>query len=104
VRTAPDTHDGKKFFRVTHPFHPWQGRQFEFVDCRRCWEEWRVFYYTADMEMAYFPASWTDVEEPDPFVGLSQGRALGRVQELLRLAQLVGDLKTGVVNEIKPHM
>ena len=63
-----------------------------------------MFYYTADMEMAYFPASWTDVEEPDPFVGLSQGRALGRVQELLRLVQLVGDLKTGVVNEIKPNV
>lgn len=63
-----------------------------------------MFYYTADMEMAYFPAGWTDVEEPDPFVGLSQGRALGRVQELLRLVQLVGDLKTGVVNEIKPDV
>jgi len=63
-----------------------------------------VFYYTADMEMAYFPANWTDVEEPDPFVGLAQGRALGRVQELLRLVQLVGDLKTGAVNEIKPHV
>jgi hypothetical protein len=63
-----------------------------------------VFYYGADMEMAYFPASWTDVEEPDPFVGLSQGRALGRVQDLLRLVRLVGDLKTGAVNEIKPNM
>ena len=63
-----------------------------------------MFYYAADMEMAYFPASWTDVEEPDPFVGLSQGRALGRMQELLRLVQLVGDLKIGVVNEIKPNV
>jgi len=61
-----------------------------------------VFYYTADMEMAYFPASWTDVGEADPFVGLSQGRALGRVQDLLRLVRLVGDLKTGSVNAIKP--
>ena len=61
-----------------------------------------MFYYTADMEMASFPASWTDVEGPDPFVELSQGRALGRVQDLLRLVHLVGDLKTGAVNEIKP--
>jgi hypothetical protein len=104
VRTAPDPHDGKKLFRVTHPFHPWRGRQFEFVDCRRCWEEWRVFYYTADMEMASFPAGWTDVGEVDPFVELSQGRALGRVQDLLRLARLAGDLKTGAVNAIKPHV
>ena len=63
-----------------------------------------MFYYTADMETASFPVSWTDVEEPDPFVALSQGRALGRVRELLRLVQLVRDLKTGVVNEIKPDM
>ena len=63
-----------------------------------------MFYYTPDMEMAYFPASWTDVEEPDPFVGLSQGRALGRVQDLHRLVRLVRDLKTGVVNEIKPNV
>ena len=74
------------------------------MDCRQCWEEWRVFYYTADMEMASLPASWTDVGEVDPFVELSQGRALGRVQDLLRLARLAEDLKTGAVNAIKPQM
>jgi len=63
-----------------------------------------VFYYTADMEMASFPAGWTDVGEVDPFVELSQGRALGRVQDLLRLARLAEDLKTGAVNAIKPQM
>jgi hypothetical protein len=104
MRTAPDVHDGKKFFRVTHPFHPWRGQQFEFVDCRRCWEEWRVFYYIACGETAYFPASWTDVGERDPFVDLSAGRAMGRVQDLLRLVQLARDLKSGGVNEIKPKV
>ena len=74
------------------------------MDCRHCWEEWRVFYYTSDMEMASFPASWTDVGEADPFVGLSQGRALGRVQDLLRLVRLAGDLKIGGVNAIKPNV
>ena len=63
-----------------------------------------MFYYTADMEMAYFPASWTDVGEVDPFVELSQGRALGRVQDLLRLARLAGDLTIGGVNAIKPNV
>jgi Family of unknown function (DUF5372) len=87
-----------------HPFHPWRGRQFEFVDCRRCWDEWRVFYYTADMQMAYFPASWTDVGEADPFVELSRGRAMGRVQDLLRLVRLAEDIQIGSVNEIKPNV
>ena len=89
---------------MTHPFHPWRGREFELVDCRRCWDEWRVLYYTADMDLAYFPASWTDVGEADPFVEVSQGRAMGRAQDLLRLVQLVEDLKREAVNEIKPQM
>jgi hypothetical protein len=63
-----------------------------------------VFYYTADMQMAYFPAGWTDVGEVDPFVELSRERALGRVEDLLRLARLVGDVQVESVNEIKPKV
>jgi len=63
-----------------------------------------VFYYTADMQMAYFPAGWTDVGEADPFVELSQGRAMGRVEDLLRLVRLVGDIQVKSVNEIKPEV
>ena len=74
------------------------------MDCRRCWEEWRVFYYTAEKEMAYFPAHWTDVGEADPFVDLSAGRAMGRVQDLVRLGELVRDLKSGDVKENKPNV
>lgn len=80
------------------------GRQFEFIDCRLCWNEWRVFYYTADMELAYFPASWTDVGEADPFVTLSEGRAMARVEDLLRLADLVKDLESQTVKEIGPNV
>ena len=89
---------------MIHPFHPWLGRQFEYVECRRCWEEWRVFYYTDQMEMASFPVGWTDVGEPDPFVALSQGRAMARVEDLLRLVQLIDDLKREPVKEIKPNV
>jgi hypothetical protein len=63
-----------------------------------------VFYYTADMEMAYFPLNWTDAGEPDPWVELSHGRAMGRVQELLRLVRLAEDLKAEHVNQIKPNV
>jgi hypothetical protein len=89
---------------VTHPFHPWLGRQFDFADCRLCWNEWRVFYYTEDMELAYFPANWTDVGQADPFVALSEGRAMGRVEDLLRLRELVNDLTGQSVNQIKPNV
>jgi hypothetical protein len=61
-----------------------------------------VFYVTADMQTAYFPASWTDVGEVDPFVELSKGRSMGRVEDLLRLVRLVRDFQVESVNEIKP--
>ena len=80
------------------------GRQFDFIDCRLCWNEWRVFYYAADMELAYFPASWTDVGETDPFVLLSEGRAMARVEDLLRLADLVKDIRRTTVKEIRPNV
>ncbi len=56
------------------------------------------------MELASFPASWTDVGDPDPFVELSQGRAATRVEDLLRLVQLVEDLQAGGVKEITPEL
>jgi len=63
-----------------------------------------VFYFTADMQTAHFPARWTDVGEVDPFVELSKGRSMGRVEELLRLVRLVRDMRVESVNEIKPTM
>jgi hypothetical protein len=63
-----------------------------------------VFYYTADGQVAYFPAAWTDAGQVDPFVVLSGGRAVGRFEDLLRLAQLIQDRKGGTVKEIKPNV
>ena len=63
-----------------------------------------MFYYTDDMQLAHFPASWTDVADRDPFVELSRGRATARVEDLLRLAQLVADLKEAGVKGITPEV
>jgi Family of unknown function (DUF5372) len=103
-RTTPHAEDSKKYFRVTHPFHPWYGQRFEFVDCRRCWGEWRVFYYTENGQMAYFPSAWTDAGQADPFVVLSRGRAVVRFEDLLRLVKLIEDLKQRIVKEIRPNV
>ena len=89
---------------MTHPFHPWHGQQFEFVDCRRCWGEWRVFYYTENGQMAYFPSAWTDAGQADPFVVLCRGRAVVRFEDLLRLVKLIEDLKQRIVKEIRPNV
>lgn len=55
------------------------------------------------------PASWTSVVAPDPFVVLSAGRSLFRLDELVRLVALVQERErqckedsAGSVNKNKP--
>jgi hypothetical protein len=63
-----------------------------------------VFYYTEDRQLAYFPADWTDVGEADAFVILSRGRAVARVEDMLRLATLVRQLQAEGVKENTPDV
>ncbi len=86
---------------MTHPFHPLRGQRFEFVDCRSCWGQQRVYYYAGSRQLAYIPAAWTDLAEPDPFVIASQGRAIASADDLLRLADLVRGL---TAKEITPKV
>jgi len=43
----------------------------------------------ADGWVHAIPLAWTDAAEEDPFVVLSGGRACFRVEDLLRLADLI---------------
>jgi hypothetical protein len=46
--------------RVTHPFHPWSGREFVFVAVRQTWAEDRVFFLDAEGRQHSLPVGWTD--------------------------------------------
>jgi hypothetical protein len=48
-----------------------------------------VYYFGPDGQMAYLPATWTDVGAKDPFVEQAQGRAFARVEDLLELVKIV---------------
>ena len=85
---------------MTHPFHPWRGQRFELIDLKRRWGQWRVYFLREGQAMAYLPAAWTDAGPRDPFVTQAQGRAIARVEDLLRLAEIVAD----GVKENKPNM
>jgi len=74
---------------VTHPFHPWSGRRFEFVAVRRTWRQDRVFFVLEDGTLTSLPTAWTDSVEPDVFVSVAAGRSAFRVADLLALAELV---------------
>jgi Family of unknown function (DUF5372) len=73
--------------RVTHPFHPWAGREFEFVKRRQNWRGDRVYVRDDAGELVSLPAEWTDAIPEDPFVVVAGGRA---AFHLAGLAGLVG--------------
>ncbi|MGI8428290.1 MAG: DUF5372 family protein [Solirubrobacteraceae bacterium] len=75
--------------RVTHPFHPLAGGEFEFVKRRKNWRADRVYLYDGTGELAVLPAEWTDVVAADPFVVVAAGRSPFHVEGLLELAELV---------------
>ena len=76
-------------FRVTHPFHPWKGREFTLVSYRKNWGEDRVFFEARASYLVSLPAGWTDVLPPDPLVSLAQGCSPFRADDLLALAELL---------------
>jgi hypothetical protein len=81
---------------VTHPFHPWVGREFEFVGVRQTWGEDRVFFFDEDGVQRSLPTGWTDVAAPDAFVVLAGGRSALRVTDLLELGQLLDSVRRSV--------
>jgi|SRR5450755_2551695 hypothetical protein len=78
--------------RVTHAFHPWAGRELEFVKRRNNWRADRV-YVRADRDgLVSLPAEWTDGVPEDPFVVVARGRAPFHLEGLLALSELVASL------------
>ena len=75
--------------RVTHPFHPWSGREFVFVAVRQTWAEDRVFFLDEEARQHSLPVGWTDAAGPDVFVTVAAGRCPFKVADLLALARLV---------------
>lgn len=78
---------------MTHPFHPWVGREFAFVAVRQTWGEDRVFFFDDDGTQRSLPTGWTDAAPPDPFVALSGGRSAFRPVDLLDLVELIAGLR-----------
>ena len=90
--------------RVVHPFHPWFGRDLEFVKRRRNWRADRVYVLGDAGELVSLPAEWTDLAPADPFVVVAAGRAPFRTADLLKLADEVARLRSGAdgVQKILP--
>ena len=93
MSNAPDADRERRRFRVSHPFHPLFGQEFELVHCRQCWGEDRVFYLDEEEELRSLPARWTSAVAAEALVVLSAGRSLYRVADLLDLAKLTREIQ-----------
>jgi hypothetical protein len=80
--------------RVTHPFHPLSGKDFELVVHRQNWGEDRVHLHDESGGLFSLPAGWTDVAPADPFVAVADGRCPFTIEGLLRLADLIDGLRS----------
>ena len=78
--------------RITHPFHPFRGRQLVCVGERYNRYGKTLLLQIDDRWVCSVPPQWTDVVAPDPEIVLGEQRALFRVVDLLELARLVDQL------------
>lgn len=79
--------------RVTHPFHPLFGREYEFVEARQNWGEDRVVVHDEQGSVFSLPVGWTDAAAMDPFVVIAQGRCPFTTAALVQLAGLIDRLQ-----------
>jgi hypothetical protein len=75
-------------FRITHPFHPLRGAEYELVTRKLTWGEDRVFYYDSNGKLKSLLTNVTDVVSTDAFHRVSAGRSAFRVDDLLELRHL----------------
>ena len=75
-------------FRITHPFHPLRGAEYELVTRKLTWGEDRVFYYDSSGNLKSLMTNVTDVVSTDAFDRISAGRSAFRVDDLLELRGL----------------
>ncbi len=113
--TASQQDFSNKTFRIIHPFHPYKNIEFEIDSERRIAYERRVFFFNTKRRKSSVPLHWTDIGPEDPFVAVSAGRSFFRVEDLLGLVRLLGEIKRAnhkwayrimkwTVREITPQM
>ena len=81
-------------FRITHPFHPLCGAEYELVTRKLTWGEDRVFYYESSGKLKSLMTNVTDVVPADDFDRISAGRSAFRMDDLLELRRFFDKRQT----------
>ena len=91
--TAPHDDSANRLFRVTHPFHPLFGQEFELIEYRNNWGEDRVYFFNTKGELQSILAGCTNAAGVDVFVEISAGRSFFRTNDLMELTALLERLR-----------
>jgi hypothetical protein len=92
--TASHQNFNYKTFRIIHPFHPYRNIEFQVDSIRRLAYEHRVLFFNPKGRRSSVPLDWTDIGPKDPFVVVSAGRSLFRVEDLLGLVGLIAEINS----------
>ena len=84
--------DAEGVFRIVHPFHPKYGEIHVLAVAHRNWGEDKLYFRDAEGRMWSIDRALTDQRDPDPFVTISSGRSVFRMEDLKDLAQITQDL------------
>jgi hypothetical protein len=96
--TASQQDFKNKIFRIIHPFHPYRDIDFKILNIRRLPYECRVFFLNRHGRKSSVPIDWTDIGQKDPFVAVSAGRSLFRVEDLLGLIRFIEEIEQAPSN------
>lgn len=100
VHTAPLSTRLTRKFRITHPFHPLFGQEFESTGHKRLSGRNHFVFYNITGKKTTIPVTWTDApEEEDIYVIISAGRSYFRIEDLIGLSDLVRRLHGDVPGE-----
>jgi hypothetical protein len=80
--------------RITHPFHPLAGQEFDVVCRRQHWGEDRVTYIDLNGAQRSVSAGLTDVDPPDQFRRTAGNTASFRTVDLVELCDLLERLRS----------
>jgi hypothetical protein len=89
---APLTAEGSRRFRITHPFHPLSGKQFDLVEHRCIFAQSYLYFHDECGHLRAIPGVWTDFVKEDVLVEMAGGRSPLHAGCLLELAELVQHL------------
>jgi Family of unknown function (DUF5372) len=100
LSTAPQVREESRQVRITHPFHPLRGKQFELIEHRCIFAESYVYFHDEDGQLREVPAVWTDFVPQDVFVERAAGRSPLHAGSLWALTRLLEHLTQELGHEM----